>query len=85
MSDGGWQVGQGGHGWILRIYDQMGDGVWQMVEWMAEAVAANVQSSERSREGVKRLIKESANLQIFQRRRKLVELKLKVQLQHEVQ
>ena len=62
MSDGGWQVGQGGHGWaILLTHNQMGDGVWQMVEWMAETFAANVQSSERSREGVKRLIKESTD------------------------
>ena len=32
-----------------------------MVEWMAETFAANVQSSERSRERVKRLIKESTD------------------------
>ena len=77
MSNGGWQVGQGVLEWVLRIDEQMGDGVWQMVEWMAETFAANGQSSERSREGVKRQTIRSTNLQILQRGRKIVEIKLK--------
>ena len=48
-----------------------------MVEWMAETFAANGQSSERSRERVKRLTIKPTNLQILQRGRKVVEIKLK--------
>ena len=77
MSDGRWQVGQGVLEWVLRIDDKMGDGAWQMVEWMAETFAANGQSSERSREGVKLRTIQSTNLQILQRGRKIVETKLK--------